>query len=333
MPTTNTNFTSLITAIDTKAQALAASTTDPKDLVFLGKAVEALNVADTVSAVITEGDTQVAAVNTAGTTQLAAVNTAGTTQLAVVNTAGTTQLAAVNSAGTTQISAVNSAGTTQVAAVAAQGANYAQLAGATFTGAVTIPDLTVTGTTTTINSTTLDIADINITVANGAANSAAADGAGLTIEGAGVNFQWSDADQQMSLNKSLAVNGTLDIEEVYEKVTTATTVGGTTFVIDTTASAVHYFTANATSNPGLDFQNVNANMAVGQSLTLAVLLTNGSSAYFFDLFKVDSTTVTPKWQGGAPTEGNASGIDVYSFTIIKTANSTFTVLASLAAFE
>jgi hypothetical protein len=79
MPTTNTNFTSLITAIDTKAQALAASTTDPKDLVFLGKAVEALNVADTVSAVITEGDTQVAAIAAQGATQVAAVAAQGST--------------------------------------------------------------------------------------------------------------------------------------------------------------------------------------------------------------------------------------------------------------
>jgi hypothetical protein len=299
MPTTNTNFSTLITAIDTKAQSLAASTTDPKDLVFLGKAVEALNVPDTVSAIIVEGDTQVAAVNTAGTTQL---------------------------------SSVNSAGATQIAAVAAQGANYAQLSGATFTGAVTIPDLTVTGTTTTINSTTLDIADINITVANGAANSAAADGAGITIEGAGVNFQWSDADQQMSLNKSLAVNGTLDIEEVYEKVgTSLTTSGLITFY--TTNYGVIYFSANQSANRTINFADVNANLGINQSVTGAVLMTQGSTAYYLNTIQVDGSTVTPKWQGGAPTEGNASGIDVYSFTIIKTADATFTVLASLAAFE
>ena len=44
MPTTNSNFSTLITAIDTKARSLAASTTDAKDLVFLGKAIEALNI-------------------------------------------------------------------------------------------------------------------------------------------------------------------------------------------------------------------------------------------------------------------------------------------------
>ena len=288
MPTTNTNFTSLITAIDTKAQSLAASTTDPKDLVFLGKAVEALNVADTVSAVITEGDTQVAA--------------------------------------------VAAQGTTSIAAVAAQGANYAQLAGATFTGAVTIPDLTVTGTTTTINSTTLDIADINITIADGAANSAAADGAGITIEGAGVNFQWSDADQKMSLNKSLAVNGTLDIEEVYELVSTSAATSGT-LNFNVTTQGVFFCTANQTANRTINFSNVNANLAIGQSVTCAVLMTQGSTAYYLNTYQIDGAAVTPKWQGGAPTEGTASGIDTYSFTIIKTADATFTVLASVAAFE
>ena len=286
MPTTNTNFTSLITAIDTKAQSLAASTTDPKDLVFLGKAVEALNVADTVSAVITEGDTQVAA--------------------------------------------VAAQGTTSIAAVAAQGANYAPLAGATFTGAVTIPELTVTGTTTTINSTTLDIADINITIADGAANSAAADGAGLTIEGAGVNFQYSDSGKHMSLNTGLKV------EEIKEAVTADATTTGT-INVDGLAGAVRNFTANQTANRTVNFRGdssttLNAVMAIGESMTFAIMMAQGSTAYYLNAYQIDGAAVTPKWQGGAPTGGTASGIDTYSFTIIKTADATFTVLASVAAF-
>lgn len=299
MPTTNTNFTSLITAIDTKAQSLAASTTDPKDLVFLGKAVEALNVADTVSSVINEGDTQVAA--------------------------------------------VAAQGATSIAAVAAQGSGYASLADPTFTGTMNAGNvilsgnLTVNGTTTTINATTLDVADINITVANGAANSAAADGAGLTIEGAGVNFQWSNADQQMSLNKSLAVNGTLSIHEVIEKTPTSTATSGT-INTDILSSAVIYYTANQTANRTINFRgdgstSLNSIMANDESMTVAILMQQGSTAYYLNAYQIDGSAVTPKWQGGAPTEGTASGIDVYSFTIIKTADATFTVLASLAAFE
>ena len=101
MAVQNSNFNTLITAIDTKAQSLAASTSDPKDLVFLGKTLEALNVTATVSDIIAAGDTKVAAVNTAGTTKVAAVNTAGNTQVGNVNTAGTTQVAAVNAAAST----------------------------------------------------------------------------------------------------------------------------------------------------------------------------------------------------------------------------------------
>tara|TARA_B100001287_G_scaffold107686_2_gene90709 strand:- start:1577 stop:3562 length:1986 start_codon:yes stop_codon:yes gene_type:complete len=76
MSTTNTNFSTLIAAIDSKAQSLASSTTNAKDLVFLGKAVEALNIPDSVSGVIAEGDTQVAAVTAEGNTQVAAVQAA-----------------------------------------------------------------------------------------------------------------------------------------------------------------------------------------------------------------------------------------------------------------
>mgnify|MGYP003645560957 FL=1 len=188
------------------------------------------------------------------------------------------------------------------------------------------------GTTTTVNSTTMDVADINITVANGAANSAAADGAGLTIEGAGVNFQWSDADQQMSLNKSLAINGTLDIEEVYEKVNvSASTTGALAY--ETNAYGVLLLSTAQTANRTINFTNVNTNLAIGQSVTCAVLATQGSTAYYLNAYQVDGSAVTPKWSGGAaPTGGNASGIDSYSFTIIKTADATFTVLASQTQF-
>ena len=287
MPTTNTNFTSLITAIDTKAQSLAASTTDPKDLVFLGKAVEALNVADTVSSIISEGDTQIAA--------------------------------------------VQAEGTTQVAAVAAQGANYAPLAGATFTGAVTIPDLTVTGTTTTINSTNLNVADANITIADGAANSAAADGAGITIEGAGVNFEWSDANQRMSLDKAFK------LETIVETTFGLTTTTGTVN-FDLMNNAVRNFTADQTTNRTINFRGDASNsldsiMSVNDSITCAVLMAQGSTAYYLDGYQVDGSGVTVKWQGGsAPTGGNASSIDVYAFTIIKTAAATFTVLASQSQY-
>lgn len=135
-----------------------------------------------------------------------------------------------------------------------------------------------------------------------------------------------------AVTDGVTVDGTLDIEEVYEYVNTFTSTTGT-FTFDTTAQGVSYLTANQTANRTINFTNVNANLAVGQSVTGSILSTQGSTAYYFNAYQVDGSTVTPKWSGGsAPTEGNASGIDVYTFTIVKTADATFTVLASQTQF-
>ena len=104
--------------------------------------------------------------------------------------------------------------------------------------------------------------------------------------------------------------------------------------------AITYFGANATNNWTINFAlssgvSMNTALSTGQSTTIAILATNGGTAYYNTSVQVDGTTsgVTTKWQGGtAPTAGNASSIDVYSYTIIKTASATFTVLASQTKF-
>ena len=72
------------------------------------------------------------------------------------------------------------------------------------TGKVVISgDLQVDGTTTTINSTTMDIDDINITIAKGAANAAAANGGGITLEGptTAATIIYASSDDSWNLNK------------------------------------------------------------------------------------------------------------------------------------
>jgi hypothetical protein len=74
-------------------------------------------------------------------------------------------------------------------------------------------------------------------------------------------------------------------------------------------------------------------MSTGESMTVVFFATQTTVAYYNSAVQVDGSSVTPKWQGGsAPTAGNASGVDVYSYTIVKTANATFTVFASLSQF-
>ena len=67
-------------------------------------------------------------------------------------------------------------------------------------------NLQVDGTTTTVNSSNLSVADLNITVAQGAANAGAANGAGLTVDGANATFTYDSSNDRWAMNKSLATN-------------------------------------------------------------------------------------------------------------------------------
>ena len=135
-----------------------------------------------------------------------------------------------------------------------------------------------------------------------------------------------------TISGSLTVNSTTSIEEVIEAVATDTSTTGT-ITFDVLSGAVKYFDTAQTADRTIDFTNANTTMAIGESMTFAVLMTQTGTAYYLNAYQVDSSAVTPKWQGGsAPTAGNINSIDSYGFTIIKTADATFTVLASQTQF-
>ena len=103
--------------------------------------------------------------------------------------------------------------------------------------------------------------------------------------------------------------------------------------------AVQLYTTNAANNWTINLAfssgtSLNTALATGQSVTFAMLATQGSTAYYQSAMTIDGSAVTPKWQGGtAPSAGNASGIDAYQCTAIKTASATFTVLCSQTQFK
>lgn len=105
-------------------------------------------------------------------------------------------------------------------------ARYLQLTGGTLTGDLIVGgNLTISGTTTTVNSTTLDVADLNITVANGAADAAAANGAGLTVDGANATFNYAATGDKWTMNKPLEISGQITADNItYDIVSTAVTV-------------------------------------------------------------------------------------------------------------
>ena len=74
-------------------------------------------------------------------------------------------------------------------------------------------------------------------------------------------------------------------------------------------------------------------MDTGESVTIAHMVTIGGSEYRNSAVQVDGSSITPEWQGGsAPTEGNTNSIDVYTYTIIKTGDASFTALAAQTQF-
>lgn len=123
-----------------------------------------------------------------------------------------------------------------------------------------------------------------------------------------------------------------------ESVTVTAIAMATSLNFDAITQSILYYTSNATANATINFRgnsgtSLNTMMSTGQSLSVVFMNTNGATAYYLNAFTIDGTSVTPKWQGGtAPTSGNASSIDAYVFTIIKTASATYTVLASQTKF-
>jgi len=123
-----------------------------------------------------------------------------------------------------------------------------------------------------------------------------------------------------------------------EVATIEATAATGTINYDVTTQSVRYFTSNASANWTVNFRassgtSLNTAMSTGQSVTVAFLVTQGSTAYYNSVVQVDGTTVTPKYQGGtAYASGNASSVDVYMYTIIKTGNAAFTVFTSQTKF-
>ena len=149
---------------------------------------------------------------------------------------------------------------------------YAKLSGATFTGAVLVSNnltvsgnLIVNGTTVTINATTLDVRDNNITVAKGTASNATADGAGLTVDtvNAQIYYNYSSNSWQQNLSLTPSTNNALNL-------------GSTTLVWNTIY--VSNVVANNISGNGANITSVNANTLGSVSITTIQNQITGNAA-------------------------------------------------------
>jgi hypothetical protein len=137
----------------------------------------------------------------------------------------------------------------------------------------------------------------------------------------------------------LSLAGNITTRAILETATITAAAPAAPTNFDIVTQAVQYYTTAANANVTLNFRGNStitvANLlATGQSTTVALLWTNGVTAYYPNVIQVDGSNVTPKWQGGtAVSGGNPNAVDVYSFTIIKTAATpTYVVLGSQTKF-
>tara|TARA_B100000965_G_scaffold14609_3_gene10992 strand:- start:22294 stop:24252 length:1959 start_codon:yes stop_codon:yes gene_type:complete len=89
-------------------------------------------------------------------------------------------------------------------------------------------------------------------------------------------------------------------------------------------------TLSISGDSGTTFNN---SMATNEVRTIAVSFQNGTTPYYINAVQIDGSSVTPKWSGGtAPSGGNASSDDWYTFSIVKTGASQFEVYGTFTQF-
>jgi hypothetical protein len=181
---------------------------------------------------------------------------------------------------------------------------------------------------------TLSTSVTGVLKGNGTAISAATAGTDYVAPSTATTFTATQTFSGTSSAQAVVLNDAAEVATV-----SATAATGT-INYDITTQSVVYYTSNASANWTVNFRgssgtSLNTLMSTGQSMTVAFLVTQGSTAYYNSAVQVDGTTsgVTTRWIGGAPTAGNASGIDSYRYLIIKTGSATFTVLASNTQFK
>lgn len=150
----------------------------------------------------------------------------------------------------------------------------------------------------------------------------------LTSAGTGGAPTWATPATPSALAANATVTSLIETATITASAPTSTTN------YDAKTQAVQYYTSNTSTNWTLNVRGdgsttLNSIMSTGQAITIALLVTNGGTAYYSTALTIDGSSVTPKYQNGtAFSQGNTSSIDAYIYTIIKTANATFTVLAS-----
>jgi hypothetical protein len=329
------------------------------------------SIGDATQTNITAGST-LAGAGTA-TAQFAVVKISGTTTTKTVTGPSTSKTYIVDNTGSFTVT-FKASGQSGVSVIAGEkctvyfnGSDYVKVATSTGTGSVTAVSVVsangLAGTSSggATPALTLSTSITGVLKGNGTAISAATAGtdylappsgtailkanSGGALANATAGTDYVAPGTATTFTATQTFSGTssataIVLNDAAEVATVSATAATGTINYDITTQAVLYYTSNASANWTVNFRgssgtSLNTLMTTGQSMTVAFLVTQGSTAYYNSAVQVDGTTsgVTTRWLGGAPTAGNASGIDSYRYLIIKTGSATFTVLASNTQFK
>jgi hypothetical protein len=136
---------------------------------------------------------------------------------------------------------------------------------------------------------------------------------------------------------SFHVVGTMMMQGVIEQVKITASAPPSTLNVDALSGSVVFLSASSANNWTVNFRgsaatSLNSMMYPGQSMTFAVLVNHATVGYTASIHQVDGTTITPRWQGGTLPSGSGTSTDIYSYTLIKTANAAFNIFAAQTKF-
>ena len=132
----------------------------------------------------------------------------------------------------------------------------------------------------------------------------------------------------------------VSLSQVLENANVFPTAVGGNVNIDLSNNVTYFFSSNCTANITFNFRSSNTAtldsvLTIGQTITSAILLKQGATRYRANVY-IDGVLRTPWWLGNsAPGYATSmqESIDAYSFSIVKTAASTYTILGSNASFQ
>ena len=221
---------------------------------------------------------------------------------------------------------------------------------------------TVSSTTITVSDKNIEIGKVSTPT------DTTADGGGITLKGAtDKTWNWVDATDSWTSSEHIDLGNGKELKHNTASLLSSTTLGSTVvnssltsvgtlagldlaglltehvtvtagklsdnLNLDISNGNVFYFTTaeSTTSTPNFRYDGsttLDSKMGVGDVVSVVVITTANASAYSAQL-TVDGAAVTENWVGGsAPSDGGSSGVDIHSYTILKTAANTFTVIAN-----